>query len=131
MRGSLLRTASRGSYRSYFLAIVLLVVGLLANVWCHVKKVAQGERIVQLREMKRTLLRERDHLRADVTGLKRSSRIREIAAIELGMRFPEESPNNLYVDPVAPGALRANRAGSRTLPRSEPAYSASANPNAN
>lgn len=88
------------SYRWYFLSLVLLIAGLLLYVWCHVATLAQGERITDLVDERTALLRTRDMLRAEVTGLERSSRIREIATLELGMRFPNEQPNNLYLAPA-------------------------------
>ncbi len=87
------------SYRWYFLSLVLLVAGLLLYVWCHVTTLSQGERITDLVDERTALLRTQDLLRAEVTGLGRSSRIREIAMLELGMRFPNEQPNNLYLAP--------------------------------
>ena len=87
------------SYRWYFLSLVLLVAGLLFYVWCHVTTLARGERLTVLMDERTALLRTQDMLRAEVTGLERSSRIREIAALELGMRLPHEQPNNLYLAP--------------------------------
>ena len=92
------------SYRWHFLSIVLLVSGLLLYVWCHVTTLAQGERITDLVDERTALLRTQDHLRAEITGLKRSRRIREIATLELGMHFPDEQPNNLYIAPDPSGA---------------------------
>lgn len=87
------------SYRWYFLSLVLLIAGLLLYVWCHVTALARGKRITDLVDERTALLRTQDMLRAEVTGLGRSSRIREIATLELGMRFPNEQPNNLYLAP--------------------------------
>lgn len=85
-------------YRWAFLALALLVAGLLVYVWCHVTTLAQGERISNLMDERTALIRTQDLLRAEVTGLERSGRIRGIATLELNMRFPDEQPNNLYLE---------------------------------
>lgn len=87
-------------YRWYFLSLVLFVLGLLLYVWCQVRTLAQGELIVDLMEERKVLLQEQDLLMAEITGLECSSQIRERATLELGMRFPDEQPNNLYLDPA-------------------------------
>ncbi len=89
-----------GFYRSYFGALVLLVLGLLVYLWGHVKTMRQGEELTQLRAKRQTLIRQQDRLKAEVAGLVRSSRIREIASKELGMVFPSDPPRNLYLKPV-------------------------------
>lgn len=83
-------------YRLYFFSVIFLVVGLLIYLWGHVKTIDQGEKLERLREQHQALIRQQDRLRAEVAGLKRSSRIREIASKELGMIFPMEVPKNLY-----------------------------------
>ncbi len=83
-------------YRSYFCAVIFLVMGLLIYLWGHVKTMDQGEKLERLRGERQALIRQQDRLRADGAGLKRSSRIREIASRELGMVFPSEAPRNLY-----------------------------------
>lgn len=97
-------------YCWYFLSLVLFVLGLLLYVWCQVRTLAQGELIVDLMEERKALLQGQDLLKAEVTGLERSSRIREIATLELGMRFPDEQPNNLYLDPAGTATNDVNAA---------------------
>ena len=87
--------ARSADYRSYFCAVILLVMGLLIYLWGHVKTMDQGEKLERLREERQALIRQQDRLRAEVAGLNRSSRIREIASKELGMVFPSEAPRNL------------------------------------
>jgi cell division protein FtsL len=60
---------------------------------------SQGEEILALRDEREGLIRKREVLDVEITGLQKASRIRQIAAIELGMRFPAEHPNNLYTTP--------------------------------
>jgi cell division protein FtsL len=91
--------ATRSAYGSYFFAVVLVVFGLLVYLWGHVKTMRQGDELTQLRAERETLIRHQDRFRAEVAGLKRSSRIREIASKELGMIFPSEPPRNLYLKP--------------------------------
>jgi len=88
-------------FRCYFCTITLFVLGALVYVWCHVTTLSQGEQIMALREKRESLIRDQDLLKVQVTGLQKASRIREIAAIKLGMRFPNERPNNLYTAPAS------------------------------
>ena len=77
---------------------------------------SQGERITALREEREGLILKQERFRVQVTGLQKASRIREIAAGELGMRFPDERPNNLYIAPAAPsGRLTGRSVSLRTL----------------
>ncbi len=87
-------------YRWYFCSVSFLVLSGLIYVWCHVSTLSQGEQIALLRDEREALIQKQKRLRVDVTGLQKASRIREIAAIELGMRFPEGRPNNLYTAPA-------------------------------
>ena len=73
------------------------VLGALLYVWCHVTTLSQGEQIATLREERKSLVQKKEVLQVRVIGLQKASRICKIAAIELGMRFPEERPNNLYI----------------------------------
>ena len=75
------------------------MLGALLYVWCHVMTLSQGEEILALRDEREGLIRKREVLDVEITGLQKASRIRQIAAIELGMRFPAEHPNNLYTTP--------------------------------
>lgn len=86
-------------YRWYFGSVSIFVLGALLYVWCHVRTLSQGEEISSLRDEREGLIRKRELLDVQITGLQKASRIRQIAAIELGMRFPEEHPNNLYTTP--------------------------------
>lgn len=86
-------------YRWYFGSLMIFVMGALLYVWCHVRTLSQGEEISALREERESLIRKREVLDVQVAGLQKASRIRQFAAIELGMRFPEEHPNNLYTTP--------------------------------
>ena len=90
------------TYRPYFCAVVLVVVGALVYLGGHVKAVAQLEELEALRLERQAVLRQQDKLKAKVAGLKQSSRIRRIAAAELGMVFPTEPPRNLYLTPARP-----------------------------
>ena len=90
------RRVKSADYRSYFCAVIFLVVGLLIYLWGHVKTMDQGEKLERLRGERQALIRQQDRLRAEAAGLKRSSRIREIASKELGLRFSLEAPRNLY-----------------------------------
>ena len=94
-----LSRAAPGVYRSYFFAVVLLVLGSLVYLWGRVKTMHQGEELTQLRADRQTLIRRQDRLRAEVAGLKQSSRIHTIASRELGMVFPSGPPRNLYLKP--------------------------------
>jgi cell division protein FtsL len=86
-------------YRWYFGSVSIFVLGALLYVWCHVMTLSQGEEILALRDEREGLIRKREVLDVEITGLQKASRIRQIAAIELGMRFPAEHPNNLYTTP--------------------------------
>jgi cell division protein FtsL len=86
-------------YRWYFGSVSIFVLGALLYVWCHVKTLSQGEEITTLRDEREGLIRKREVLDVEIAGLQKASRIRQIAAIELGMRFPAEHPNNLYTTP--------------------------------
>jgi cell division protein FtsL len=105
------KTARWGPYRTYFCSVLLFVLGLLVYVWCHVETLAQGERLAELRKTRDELVNEQNVLKAEIVGLQRSSRIRQLAGVQLGMRFPEESPNNLYV--AAPGSPATDRSKPR------------------
>ncbi len=105
---------SHSPYRWYVGSICCLVVGALIYVWCHVRTMTQGEEIATLREQREDLIRKQDILRVKVAGLQKASRIREIAAIELGMHFPEERPNNLYTSPSDRAALMGRSVSLRT-----------------
>lgn len=96
------REAPASAYRSYFCAVVLVVVGALVYLWGHVKTMAQLRDLETLRAEQQVLLDEQDRLKADIAGLKRSSRIRKIASQKLGMAFPTEPPRNLYLQPAKP-----------------------------
>ena len=97
------------SYGSYFLAMVLLVLLLLGYLWGHVQTMRQGDELSRLRAEKQELLRDQDRLRAQVAGLKQSSRIRDIASKKLGMVFPSEPPRNLYLKPAGGEALSGGK----------------------
>jgi cell division protein FtsL len=86
-------------YRWYISSVSFFVLGALLYVFCHVRTLAQGERIASLRHEWEDLIRQQELLQVRAAGLQKVGRIREIAAIELGMRFPDERPNNLYTDP--------------------------------
>ncbi len=96
----------RGSWRTYFCAVLVLVLGSLLYLWGHVKSMSQGEDLSRLRSERLVLIRKQDRLRAEVAGLKRSSRIREIATEKLGMVFPSDPPLNLYLQPADSGRTR-------------------------
>lgn len=88
-------------FRWYFCTITLFVLGGLIYVWCHVTTLSQGEQITALREKRESLIRAQDRLKVQVAALQKASRIREIAANELEMQFPDERPNNLYTAPAS------------------------------
>ncbi len=88
-----------GVFRLYLAAVILLVGVLLFYLWGHVKTMHQGEEIKRLQAERESLSRQRERLQAQLIGLKRSSRIREIAADQLGMVFPSDPPQNLYLTP--------------------------------
>ncbi len=102
-------TGVSSPYRTYFLAVIVVVSGMLIYLWGHVKTMGQGQAQARLINERKALLRHRDHLNARVARLKQSSRIREIATEKLGMVFPEEPPRNLYLDP----GLSDSKAGIR------------------
>lgn len=87
-------------YRWYFCSVSFFVLGALLYVWCHVTTLTQGKQITELQEERERLIRKQEVLKVQVAGLQKASRIREIAAIELGMTFPDEGPNNLYTAPT-------------------------------
>ena len=99
MNNQRLKETALRSYRTYFLAVVLLVAGLLVYLWGHVKTMSQGRELERLRTERRTQILLQEHLQAQVAGLKGSSRIREIASEKLGMVFPSDPPRNLYLHP--------------------------------
>lgn len=72
------------------------MLGALLYVFCHVRTLSQGERIASLKQEREDLIRKQELLQVQAAGLQKASRIREIAAIDLGMRFPDGRPNNLY-----------------------------------
>ena len=84
-------------YRTGFLSVILIVAGLLIYLWGHVQTLSQGREIDRLRAERKTLLHQQELLKARAAGLKQSSRIRDIAAKELGMVFPIDPPKNLYL----------------------------------
>ena len=96
------RETLTSAYRSYFCAVVLVVVGALVYLWGHLKTIAQLKNLEALRVEQQVLLDEQDRLKADISGLKRSSRIRKIASQKLGMAFPAEPPRNLYLQSAKP-----------------------------
>lgn len=87
-----------GCYRYVLLTLALVVLGLLGYLWAQAQTVRQGDEISRLRIEHQQLLRQQERLRAEISGLRRSSRIREIAANRLGMVFPQGPPHNLYLD---------------------------------
>ena len=93
------RPDSEGSrpYRPYFAALFVLVLGLLTHLWGVSKTMRQAEELKRLRTERQELVRNQERLRADISGLSQSSRIRSIAEKKLGMVFPEDSPRNLYL----------------------------------
>lgn len=87
-----------GGYRYVLLTLALVVLGLLGYLWAQAQTVRQGDEISRLRTEHQQLLRQQDRLRAEISGLRKSSRIREIATNRLGMVFPQGPPRNLYLD---------------------------------
>ena len=75
------------------------MLGALLYVFCHVRALSQGERIALLRRDREDLIRKQEKLQVGAASLQIVGRIRQIAANELGMRFPDERPNNLYKGP--------------------------------
>lgn len=94
--GSEVKTS--GGYRYALLTMALVVLGLLGYLWAQAQTVRQGDEISRLRTEQRQLLRQQERLRAEISGLRRTSRIREIATNRLGMVFPQGPPRNLYLD---------------------------------
>ncbi len=86
-----------GGYRYVLLTLALVVLGLLGYLWAQAQTVRQGDDISRLRIEHQQLLRQQERLRAEISGLRRSSRIREIATNRLGMVFPQGPPQNLYL----------------------------------
>ena len=87
-----------GGFRYVLLTVALVVMGLLGYLWAQAQTVRQGDEIARLRTEHQQLLRQQERLRAEISGLRRSSRIREIASNRLGMVFPQGPPQNLYLD---------------------------------
>ncbi len=87
-----------GGYRYVLLTVALVVLGLLGYLWAQAQTVQQGDEIARLRTEHQQLLHQQERLRAEISGLRRSSRIREIASNRLGMVFPQGPPKNLYLD---------------------------------
>jgi cell division protein FtsL len=87
-----------GGYRYVLLAVVMMVAGLLGYLWAQAQTVRQGDEIARLRTEHQQLLRHQERLRAEISGLRKSSRIRKIATVKLGMVFPQGPPQNLYLD---------------------------------
>jgi cell division protein FtsL len=94
-------------YRTGFLSIILMVTGLLIYLWCHVQTMNQGQILEQLRVERQALLQDQERLQVRISGLKQSTRIRDIAMQKLGMVFPSDPPRNLYLKP-ATGATNVN-----------------------
>ncbi|MDA0747023.1 MAG: cell division protein FtsL [bacterium] len=91
------RVEKPSGYRSYVFGVVLVVLGLLVYLWGHVRTVQQGDELTRLRAEYQVLTRQQDRMRAELAGLKQSSRIRKIASQQLGMVFPQGPPHNLYL----------------------------------
>jgi len=89
---------STNLYRTYFLSLILFVGVLLIYLWGHVQTMNQGQRLAQLHAERKALLHEQDRFRANLAGLKQSTRIRNIAANKLDMVFPADPPRNLYLE---------------------------------
>ncbi len=87
-----------GGYRYVLLTVAMVVLGLLGYLWAQAQTVRQGDEIARLRTEHQQLLRQQEHFRAEISGLRRSSRIRKIASNRLGMVFPQGPPQNLYLD---------------------------------
>lgn len=85
-------------YRTCFLSVILFVAVLLIYLWGHVQTMSQGQQLAQLRAERQALLNEQDRLRAQISGLKQSNRIRQIASNKLDMVFPTDPPRNLYLE---------------------------------
>ena len=89
---------TKGRHRYVLLAVAMVVSGLLGYLWVQAQTVRQGDETARLRAELQQLLRHQERLRADISGLRKSSRIREIATVKLGMQFPQGPPQNLYLD---------------------------------
>ena len=87
-----------GGYRYVLLTVAMVVLGLLGYLWEQAQTVRQGDEIARLRIEHQQLLRQQEHFRAEISGLRRSSRIRKIASNRLGMVFPQGPPQNLYLE---------------------------------
>ena len=94
-------------HRTYFVAVMLLVLGLLAHLWGVSKTMRQAEELDRLRTEHQVLLSEQERLGAEISGLAKSSRIRDIAEKQLGMVFPKEPPRNLYLGTEKPVQRKA------------------------
>jgi|SaaInl7_200m_RNA_FD_contig_31_1970694_length_1802_multi_7_in_0_out_0_2 cell division protein FtsL len=94
-------------HRTYFVALMLLVLGLLAHLWGVSKTMRQAEELDRLRIERQVLLGEQERLGAEISGLAQSSRIRDIAEKKLGMVFPKEEPLNLYLGKEKPVQRKA------------------------
>lgn len=92
-------TPQNNFYRTCFLSVILFVAVLLIYLWGHVQTMNQGQTLAQLRNERKALFHEQDLLRAQISGLKQSTRIRNIAANKLDMVFPSDPPRNLYLEP--------------------------------
>jgi len=95
------------AYRTCFVALTLLVLGLLAHLWGVSKTMRQGEELDRLRAERQVLLSDQELLKAEISGLAQSSRVRDIAEKQLGMVFPHESPRNLYLGKANPAHRKA------------------------
>ena len=96
-REDVAREEGRKIYGMCLAVLLLLVLGMLAYLWGISKTMRQAEELSQLRRERQALVSEQERLRAEITGLMRSSRIKTIAAEKLGMQFPYEPPRNLYL----------------------------------
>ena len=85
-------------YRTCFLSVILFVAVLLIYLWGHVQTMNQGQTLAHLRTERKALIHEQELLRAQISGLKQSTRIRNIAANKLDMVFPADPPRNLYLE---------------------------------
>jgi len=77
------------------LSVLMLVLGLLFNVWLSGQCISTGYRISSALEEKRTLQKQKDVLYTEVLTLKSPSRIEVIARTQLGM-----------VDPLMEGVIQ-------------------------
>ena len=99
MQADRFRGAAQGAYSFYFFTVALLVLVLLLYLCGHVKTMSQSRELARLQDERQALVQRQHRLRNDITSLKQSSRIREIATQRLGMVFPSEQPRNLYLNP--------------------------------